>query len=260
LVARLADRAPPDRVRWFGAAREVRGRLPDDAGLLTGAAPAEPAVGSELLAAELTHVSEEVDGQHLELRFGREVVAVDLPMPGVYNAYNAAAALGVASLSGLEPATAAKALTGMEPAFGRGERIPVGDAALVLLLVKNPSSFTQVIRTLLARGEDRAVLLAINDNFADGRDVSWLWDVDFEALRGRADRITVTGLRATDLALRLKYTEIESRVEEDPATALDDFIGALAPGETGFVVPTYTAMLELRKLLQRRADLKGFWE
>jgi UDP-N-acetylmuramyl tripeptide synthase len=126
--------------------------------------------------------------------------------------------------------------------------------------VKNPSSFTQVIRTQLAHGPDRPLLLALNDNFADGRDVSWIWDVDLETMAGRRDRILVSGLRSGDLAVRLKYAGLACDVEPDLARALDRFLPAIGPGETGFVVPTYTAMLDLRAELGRRTDVRGFWE
>jgi UDP-N-acetylmuramyl tripeptide synthase len=148
----------------------------------------------------------------------------------------------------------------MSPAFGRGERIQVGDRALVLQLVKNPSSFTQIIRTQLAAGPPRSLLIAINDNLADGRDVSWLWDVDFEALRGHGDRILATGLRATDLAMRLKYADIDCAVEPDADRALTRHLESLRDGEIGMVIPTYTAMLDLRQRLGRRTELEDFWE
>ncbi len=247
-------------VRWFGASGAVRAELPDDKGLLAAGGGSEPAVGSEQLDVELFSASESASGQDLVLRRGGGDHAAHLSLPGIYNAYNAAAALAVAGSVGVQTEVAIRALAAAEPAFGRGERIAVGRTELVLLLVKNPSSFTQVIRTQLARGHDRSLLLALNDNFADGRDVSWIWDVDVEAMSGRGDRILVTGLRAHDLALRLKYAGIEADVEPDPGHALDRFLAALDDGETGFVVPTYTAMLDLRRRLGRAAPVKEFWK
>lgn len=258
LVASLSDRVAGD-VRWFGASDEVRAQLPDDAGLLAGASTSGPAVGLEDLDVALLTAVEAGSGQELELRVGGEHHDAHLALPGIYNAYNAAAALAVAGSLGVEAQVATRALAEVEAAFGRGERIAVGQAEVVLLLVKNPSSFTQVIRTQLGQGPDRSVLLALNDNFADGRDVSWIWDVDIEAMRGRSDRILVTGIRAHDLALRLKYAGIEAEVEPDSARALDRFLGMLQPGETGFIVPTYTAMLDLRRKLSHAAPVKEFW-
>jgi UDP-N-acetylmuramyl tripeptide synthase len=260
LVARLAERAQPGAVRWFGVSSALRAQLPDDANLLVGAAPAPAAQAFDELAAGLESATEAGDGQHVRIRVPDGVVEADLPLRGVYNATNLAAVVATLPTAGVDPATVIAGVATITPAFGRGERIDVDGRAVVLQLVKNPSSFTQVIRTQLVEGPPRSLLVAINDNFADGRDVSWLWDVDFEALAGRDDRIVATGLRATDLGVRLKYAGLTCTVEPDTQRALDDFIAALAPGETGFVVPTYTAMLDLRRQLGHRADLRGFWE
>jgi lipid II isoglutaminyl synthase (glutamine-hydrolysing) len=260
LVARLAGQTAPDRVRWFGVSPDLRAQLPDDANLLVGAAPAAAAVPFDQLAAGLESAVEDGDGQRVRIRAGAEDLGADLHLPGVYNATNLTAVVATLPPVGVAPAAVIETVAGLTPAFGRGERIELDDRAVVLQLVKNPSSFTQVIRTQLVAGADRDLLIAINDNFADGRDVSWLWDVDFEALAGRRDRIVATGLRAADLAVRLKYADLACDVEPDLEQALDRFVTGLAPGTTGFVVPTYTAMLDLRRLLGRRTDLKGFWE
>ena len=103
------------------------------------------------------------------------------------------------------------------------------------------------------------VLMALNDNFADGRDVSWIWDVDFEPLAGQDHEIITTGSRAADLALRLKYSEVKALPERNLKIALRDFLADLNNGETGYIVPTYTAMLQLRRLLGKRADIKEMW-
>ena len=261
LVAGLADRANGP-VEWFGASDQIRSELPDDAGLLAGGTAQSAAVPADRLRVELVSCTPAEGGQSVELRAeGLQAdVTTHLPLPGVYNAYNAAAAVAAASALDVDTDRAARSLERVEPAFGRGETVRVDDTQVLLLLVKNPSSFTQVIRTQLASGPGRPILFAINDNFADGRDISWLWDVDFEAMAGRDDRIIITGLRATDLALRLKYAEIESTVVEDPADALSAVRSETLPDETAFVVPTYTAMLELRRLVGRATDLKGMWE
>jgi lipid II isoglutaminyl synthase (glutamine-hydrolysing) len=263
LVARLAGEAAgsePDPVAWFGVSPGLRAQLPDDANLLVGAAPAPAAVPFERLAAGLESTVEHDGHQEVRIRVAGQVVNAELALPGVYNATNLTAVLAVLHTAGIDVPAAMAGIDRVTPAFGRGERIEVDGRAVVLQLVKNPSSFTQVIRTQLVEGPDRALLVAINDNFADGRDVSWLWDVDFEALAGRHDRVTATGTRATDLALRLKYAGLPCDAEPDLESALDGFVASLAPGETGVVVPTYTAMLELRRLLGRRAELRGFWE
>jgi UDP-N-acetylmuramyl tripeptide synthase len=257
LVARLAD----DDVRWFGVSAELRAALPDDASLLVGAPAGDAAVPFDELAAGLVRAVEQDDGtQAVTIDAGGASLAATLPLRGIYNATNLAAVVATLTLLEVDPADVMGAVEQLTPAFGRGERIDLGDRDLVLQLVKNPSSFTQVIRTQLVDGEDRDLLIAINDNFADGRDVSWLWDVDFEALAARHDRVRATGTRATDLAVRLKYAGIECGVEPDLRRALDGFVRDIAAGSTAVVVPTYTAMLELRRLLGERVDLEGFEE
>jgi UDP-N-acetylmuramyl tripeptide synthase len=260
LVARLADAVPDEHVSWFGVSPELRAALPDDANLLVGAPSAPPAAPFDALRAGVTSASDHDGRQQVTLAFDGGSTEADLPLPGVYNATNLAAVVAAVCDLGIDPAPLLPAIGTMTPAFGRGERIQVGDRALVLQLVKNPSSFTQIIRTQLVPGPSRSLLIAINDNLADGRDVSWLWDVDFEALAGHGDRILATGLRATDLAMRLKYAGLDCEVEPDPERALTRHLGGLVDGEIGMVVPTYTAMLDLRQRLGRRTDLEDFWE
>lgn len=261
LVAELAGSAGSG-IAWFGAADTIRAELPDDAGLLVGGGTQDAAVPLDALQTGLTGCAAHGQTQTLTMQVHgeRDPLGSELGMPGVYNAYNAAAAVATATLIGIDGRAAVEGLREVRPAFGRGEAVTVGQTDLLLLLVKNPSSFTQVIRTQLAHGPARPVLFAINDNFADGRDISWLWDVDFEAMAGRRDRIIVTGLRGTDLALRLKYAEIACTVQPDLADALAEIEEQTEMGETAFVVPTYTAMLDLRRLVGRATELKGMWE
>jgi UDP-N-acetylmuramyl tripeptide synthase len=260
LVARLATGVSPDRVSWFGASPELRAGLPDDANLLVGAPSAPPAAAFDELRAGVAATADDAGRQRVTLAYDDRSLVADLPLPGVYNATNLAAVVAAVRDLGIDPEPLLPSMATMAPAFGRGERIQVGGRALVLQLVKNPSSFTQIIRTQLVPGPPRSLLIAINDNLADGRDVSWLWDVDFEALTGHGDRILATGLRATDLAMRLKYADIDCEVEADPERALTRHLESLDDGEVGLVVPTYTAMLDLRQRLGRRTDLEDFWE
>jgi UDP-N-acetylmuramyl tripeptide synthase len=136
--------------------------------------------------------------------------------------------------------------------------VKAGDREAFLLLIKNPVGFNEILRTFVASDDARHVLIAINDNHADGRDVSWLWDVDFEMLadarlEGRtkgASPFTVTGTRAEDMAVRLKYADLPvGAVIPDLEEALKTALEATPPGETLYVLPTYTAMLEIRKTL-----------
>jgi UDP-N-acetylmuramyl tripeptide synthase len=132
-----------------------------------------------------------------------------------------------------------------------------------MLLAKNPAGFNEVLRTVLLAEASPVLLIAINDLIADGRDISWLWDVDFEMLRNRARMIVVSGIRAEDMALRLKYAGVAAdrvAVERDGAQALDHARGLLRDGERLYILPTYTAMLHLREILARKGYVSGFWK
>jgi lipid II isoglutaminyl synthase (glutamine-hydrolysing) len=154
-------------------------------------------------------------------------------------------------------------------AFGRVERVQVGDKEAFLLLIKNPVGFNEMLRTFVTSGEARNVLIAINDNHADGRDVSWLWDVDFEMLadaraQGRTDGmepVMVSGIRAGDMAVRLKYADLPvGTVIPDREEAIKAALDATPPNGTLYVLPTYTAMLEIRKTLSELGYTHPFWE
>jgi UDP-N-acetylmuramyl tripeptide synthase len=187
-----------------------------------------------------------------------------LNLSGLYNVYNALAAVTAALALGIDPATIQRALAAFRPAFGRFERLRVRDRDLYLLLVKNPTGFNEVLRTLLAATERPLHLcIAINDLIADGRDVSWLWDVDFEVLAGRLVQVTVSGIRANDMALRLKYAGIGEEaivIEGNLERALAGALAQLSPGETLFCLPTYTAMLALQGILARWGVKEEYWE
>jgi UDP-N-acetylmuramyl tripeptide synthase len=186
-----------------------------------------------------------------------------LQLPGLYNVYNALAATAVCSGLGIRRDLIARGLETFTAAFGRLERIQVEDRQLFLALVKNPVGFTEVLRTILATPGRRTLLIAINDLFADGTDVSWLWDVDFERLAERVNVAVVSGLRAEDMAVRLKYAGVEIsrvRIENDVRRALELALAAAEPGETVYVLTTYTAMLNIRDVLRQTGYVRGFWE
>src|SRR5262249_43679542 len=162
---------------------------------------------------------------------------------------------------GMRPAVAAPALASFQPAFGRGERITVGDRMVRLLLAKNPTGLNQVLRALASTGERQHLLLLLNDRAADGEDVSWIWDADFERVSAIAAEVTVGGLRAYDLALRLKYAGISSvQIVPEIPQALDAALARTAVGGTLCVVPTYTALLMVRGELERRGYVRHYWE
>ncbi len=202
-----------------------------------------------------------VDGTIVRLGVGADELHV--PLPGLYNVYNALMALGSADALDLPRDRVLAAIAQFSAAFGRIERVPIDGRELYLALVKNPVGFNQVLRSVVAPQREADVLIAINDNLADGTDVSWLWDVDVDPLIPAARRIWVTGTRCGDMALRLKYGGVdEARVEREPAgvAALDRALACVLPGGTLFALPTYTAMLELRGELARRGLVPPFWE
>ena len=186
-----------------------------------------------------------------------------VPLPGLYNAYNALAALAVARALDIALPTATRALAGFKPAFGRLEIVEAEGRRLRLLLVKNPAGFNAAIGALLETGREPRILGALNDRDADSRDVSWIWDADFEALAPRVAHATVTGLRARDLALRFKYAGVpKERVEvvEGWVPAIRAAIEGTPVGEELVVIATYTAMLSLRDALSRLGYVGQFWE
>jgi UDP-N-acetylmuramyl tripeptide synthase len=188
----------------------------------------------------------------LATRHGR--IELRLPMPGLYNVYNALAATATALELGATPEQIRAGLEGFAAAFGRVERLDVNGRELAILLVKNPAGANEVLRTLRLEEGPLDVWLALNDRIADGRDVSWVWDADFELLSGRVRRATCSGTRAEEMALRLKYAGIDAElaVERDLARSLDAALADRDRGRPLYALPTYTALLELRDLLAER--------
>jgi UDP-N-acetylmuramyl tripeptide synthase len=188
---------------------------------------------------------------------------VELGVPGLYNVYNALAAASLARALGADQEAIVGGLQGFSAAFGRFERIALGDRTLLVLLIKNPAGANEVVRTLVAGGAPKLLVIALNDEIADGRDVSWIWDVDFEPLLSALGRLVATGERAAELALRFKYAGLSAdRIEVVPELeqALDRGLELTAPGSELVALPTYTAMLALRGLVARRGYVRQYWE
>jgi UDP-N-acetylmuramyl tripeptide synthase len=188
--------------------------------------------------------------------------SVFLKLPGLYNVYNALAATALCLSLGVSLDVVVAGLEDATPAFGRAETVKLGDTTMQILLIKNPAGANEILRTLGLESDQLDVLAVLNDNIADGRDVSWIWDADFELLSAHVRRVTCAGTRAAELAVRLKYAGVAEDlldvVPELPA-ALDRAVAA-AGSERVYAIPTYTALLALRAELSARGHVARYWE
>ncbi len=282
LVASLAKYATPERVSYFG----VEGLPSTAATAYTTATDSDrcPNCGSRLNFSRTfySHIGHYrcpkgdfdrpqphvavTSVEQSDLAGSRFTVAIqgkrypmNLPIPGTYNLYNALGALALAAGLGLNLEVVERTLGTTVAAFGRVEKVTVEGRTLYLLLIKNPAGFTQVLETFLLSQKAPHVLMIINDNFADGRDVSWLWDVPLELLEPTDAKVWSAGIRGTDMALRLHYAGIASKVVDSVARGVDELVKQTPEGGTAFILPTYTAMLELRKHLATRTKLEEVW-
>jgi lipid II isoglutaminyl synthase (glutamine-hydrolysing) len=188
---------------------------------------------------------------------------IALRLPGLYNVYNAVAAAALARALGSGLDEIAAGLERFSAAFGRFERVPVGDKGILLLLIKNPAGANEAIRTLVDGGAPSLLVVALNDEIADGRDVSWIWDVDFEPLLPSLDRLISSGGRAAELALRFRYGGLDEEAIElvpDLESALDRGLALTPAGGELVLLPTYTAMLGLQQVLAARGLARPYWE
>jgi UDP-N-acetylmuramyl tripeptide synthase len=188
---------------------------------------------------------------------------VQLRVPGLYNVYNALGAASLARALGASLDEIQHGLEAFHAAFGRFERIELDGKSLLVLLIKNPAGANEAIRTLLAGEPPGLVLVALNDATADGKDVSWIWDVDFEPLLPALERLVSTGDRAAELALRFKYGGFDEQAIEvvpELEAALDRALELTPAGDELIALPTYTAMLALRDIVARRGFVRQYWE
>jgi UDP-N-acetylmuramyl tripeptide synthase len=194
------------------------------------------------------------------LRTGTDAVTVELPFPGLYNVYNALGAAALCLVLGMDLPQIVAGLAAVEPAFGRAETFELDGHPVSLLLVKNPAGANEVVRTLSLEDGELELFGVLNDRIADGRDVSWIWDIDWELIVPKVRHVTCAGTRAADLAVRLKHAGVTAdrlHLAADVKAGLD---GAVARANSHlYVLPTYTAMLELQDVLASRGETKEFW-
>ncbi|WP_332602168.1 Mur ligase family protein [Arthrobacter sp. S2(2024)] len=252
-VARIAGAVSGPEVLYFGLDESLRSTFPNDDDM-RAAAPETSPRGEVPASPAADVVLRRVGTDDADFEFDGTLVSTHMKLRGVYNIFNAAAALVLArSITGAsgrpgDSAKLVKALSEVAPAFGRGESLTVDGQPFELVLVKNPSGFRLGLKSFPAKGY--ASMIAINDNYADGRDMSWLWDVEFDSLREDGVEV-VTGVRAYDMALRLQYDEVHfGSVDTDITAALAEFIRGSA-GKPKRVFCTYTAMLAIRRELSK---------
>jgi len=188
---------------------------------------------------------------------------LELPLPGLYNVYNALGAITAALRSGISLERIRQGLEAMRAVFGRVETIDVAGKPVSILLIKNPAGANEVLRTLRLESSNGGIdlWLALNDRIADGRDVSWIWDADFELLADGVRRVVCAGSRAPEMALRLKYAgwpQDAIEVIEPVESSLDEAVSETP--DRLYALPTYTALLELRTLLAHRGLARDYWE
>lgn len=187
-------------------------------------------------------------------------------LPGLYNIYNALAAAALGHALDLPIKNTINAMGSFECGFGRMETIEANGKFIKLILVKNPTGFNQVLNFLITEQKEMNLAFIINDNLADGTDISWLWDVDFEKLldvEKRVNNFLTSGIRAEDMAVRLKYAGIEAsniNICHDYDELLSKGLDSIKEGETFYILPTYTSMLEIREIMAKKYGLKEFWK
>ncbi|MBR0134026.1 DUF1727 domain-containing protein [Candidatus Saccharibacteria bacterium] len=233
-----------EKVAYFGLSEPMLKIFPSDDNLIEKSAVTVSNKPAKVIL-------EKLKGNHASYKFGKDIYDVDLKLKGIYNAYNVAGALALCAtiLDKAKPSELVTNVADIESAFGRGEVFTINDVEVEILLVKNPSAFQLSITSFA--DDDHDYMIAINDNVADGHDVSWLWNVDFSKLKNIK---MVSGIRATDMALRLKYDNLEfEKIEENLPDAVKKFTHASKRPKRIFA--TYTAMLEIRKIISGKSIL-----
>lgn len=208
----------------------------------------------QFIATEITLTPEK---SNFLLKLSAEKLKVEMQLPGLYNVYNALSAAATAEVAGTGGPAIAEAIRNFAAAFGRMEKINLEGKEVMILLIKNPTGAGQALSAVLSDEKPKNLLFALNDNFADGTDVSWIWDIDFESFDLSRDKIIATGIRAEDMALRLKYAGIDPKkiiIEKNPVIAMEKLVKVANAKEISFVFPTYTAMIEIRNAFSDKKD------
>lgn len=211
------------------------------------------------------------NGFEMTLSNETEESRIVLPIPGIHNVYNSIAAVSACMVFGRETGDTglsinfcADALSRVKPAFGRMEKIDIDGKSIRLLLVKNPVGLDRSLAQVSQADDADGIFFLLNSNIADGTDVSWIWDVDFES-KPLPQKIFVSGERFAEMVLRLVYSGIDQKKirslnMKEFGTLFDEALNACATGKCLYVLPNYTAMLSLRKMLVKRYHLKDFWK
>jgi UDP-N-acetylmuramyl tripeptide synthase len=221
----------------------------------------EPAISAHEVALE------GLDGSRFTLHSAAGETEISVPLPGLYNAYNALTASAAALSLGLSAEQCATGIRETKAAFGRMERLQVEGRTVQVALAKNPTGLNEIVRTIAAGSEPLHLLVMLNDNTADGHDVSWIWDADIELLGDRLESVCFSGRRAADMALRFKYAELLEGTRPprwsvifDTEAAFRQALDWTPSGGRLFVIPTYTAMLDVRGVLTRLGHVQAYWE
>src|SRR5579859_1556542 len=213
-----------------------------------------------------TSVKLAADGEgpsHVKVRTPQGEIALDIPLPGVHNVYNAVAAIGAAMSAGFKMEKAPAAIASIRPAFGRLEKIQAGDQTIYLAFVKNPTSFNLMLRLIAQHSSEKHVMVVASNTVVDGEDFAWLWDVDIEELAPDIRDVVCSGTKAEELAMRLKYADIATdkiSIIHKREAALDAALKNAGPGGTLYIMASYTPTNELRRIMQKRGWVKHFWE
>lgn len=208
-------------------------------------------------------VESTADASTVDIRLNGKVYRTTINLPGGYNIYNACATVAAGKVLGLKDETVIEALGSFECGFGRMEKFSIEGTDIRMILIKNPAGCNQVLNFLSNTTQPSLFVVALNDRSADGTDISWIWDVDFEKLAGITDKLTgiwVTGIRADEMALRFKYAGLPTqmiRVIYDYDSLIEQMVEQKAPV---YIMPTYTAMLDIREKFSRKYGFKEFWE